>query len=61
MPSLKACKGINVPETKLCFIKIDFNIFAVCYTELYNNRVPPIIPLGSSWMPVKKQKTHNNK
>lgn len=47
----------NVPETTLCFIKIDFNIFAVSYTELYKNGVPPIVPLGSCWMPVKKQRT----
>lgn len=46
----------NVPETKLCFIETDFNIFAVCYTELYKNGVPPIVPLGSCWMPVMKQR-----
>lgn len=48
----------NVPETTLCFVEIDFNIFAVCYTELYKNRVPPIVPLGSCWMPVKKRTSH---
>lgn len=50
----------NIPETTLCFIKIDFNIFAVCYTELYKNRVPPVVPLGSCWMPVKRQKTQKH-
>lgn len=44
-----------LPETKLCFIKTDFNVFAVCYIELYKNRVPPVVPLGSCWMPAKKQ------
>lgn len=48
--------SLNVPEAALCFIEIDFNIFAVCYTELYKNRVPPVVPLGSCWMPVMKQK-----
>lgn len=44
-------------ESTLCFIEIDFNIFAVCYAELYKNGVPSIVPLGSCWMPVKKQRT----
>lgn len=48
----------NVPETKLCFIESDFNIFAVGYIELYKNGVPPVVPLGSCRMPVK---TEDNK
>lgn len=49
----------NVPEPTLCFVKINLNIFAVCYKELYKNRVSPVVPLGSCWMPVKNRRHPN--
>ena len=51
----------NIPETTLFFCKIDFNIFAVCYTELYAYKVPRVIPLGCCWLPVKKDKGYQHK
>lgn len=46
----------NIPEATLFFVKIDFNIFAVCYTELYTYEVPRVVPLGCCWLPVKRKK-----
>ena len=43
------------PETKLCLVKIDFYIPAVCDTKLNENIIPPVVPLGCCWMPVNRE------
>lgn len=48
------CRKANIPETTLFFGKLDLNIFAVCYTELYTYKVPRVVPLGCCWLPVRK-------
>ena len=48
----------NSRKPKLCFIKVDLDILAVCYTELYVHRVPSVVPLCSCWMPRKENYTH---
>lgn len=55
-PSTRLCWKANIPETKLSFGKIDFNVFAVCYTELYTYNVPRVVPLGCCWLPVRNKK-----
>lgn len=56
----------HIPESTLCFIKVNFNIFAVGHTELYKNRIPPVVPLSSCWKPeririhIEKVKTSYN-
>jgi len=45
---------MDVPEIKLCFVKLNSDIFAVFYTEFNEDCLSSVIPLGSCWLPVKQ-------